>query len=114
MKKKIIELKPTIIKFDDKTGNLSLLRSFVRDDGILSLTDDEEYNVFDLIRENKKLKEEMKNKNQAINDSLYFIENNITETKYNYVYSNEINITQELYLNNEELTKLENILKNAK
>lgn len=60
----------------------------------------------DLLKENQQLKE--------IHDkAIKFIKNHIQETTYKYVYSNEVNVIQELHLDNEELIELLEILERS-
>ena len=59
-----------------------------------------------LQKENQQLKE--------IHDkAIKFIKNHIQETTYKYVYSNEVNVIQELHLDNEELIELLEILERS-
>ena len=64
------------------------------------------YHIQKLQEENKQLKEIH---DKAIN----FIKNHIQETTYKYVYSNEVNVIQELHLDNEELVELLEILERS-
>lgn len=59
-----------------------------------------------ILEENKQLKE-------TINKAINFIKNHIQETTYKYVYSNEVNVIQELHLDNEELIELLEILERS-
>lgn len=60
----------------------------------------------ELLKENQQLKE--------IHDkAIKFIKNYIQETTYKYVYSNEVNVIQELHLDNEELIELLEILESS-
>ena len=72
----------------------------------------EDKEFIDMTHRNTELLEENKQLKETINKAIKFIKNHIQETTYKYVYSNEVNVIQELHLDNEELIELLKILDN--
>ena len=73
----------------------------------------EDKEFIDMTHRNTELLEENKQLKETINETIKFIKNHIQETTYKYVYSNEVNVIQELHLDNEELIELLKILESS-
>ena len=73
----------------------------------------EDKEFIDMTHRNTELLEENKQLKETINETIKFIKNHIQETTYKYVYSNEVNVIQELHLDNEELIELLEILESS-
>lgn len=100
-------MKPIITKFNDKTGDfeITIPVPFTLKDGIEYVNmmvadvpkyeDTKDYNVFDLIRENQKLKNQLEEKNNKLNSVLDYIDSNIFIEQFENV-DNENNVRKEI------------------
>lgn len=73
----------------------------------------EDKEFIDMTHRNTELLEENQQLKEYHDKAIEFIKNHIQETTYKYVYSNEVNVIQELYLDNEELIELLEILESS-
>ena len=73
----------------------------------------EDKEFIDMTHRNTELLEENQQLKEIHDKAIKFIKNHIQETTYKYVYSNEVNVIQELHLDNEELIELLEILERS-
>ena len=73
----------------------------------------EDKEFIDMTHRNTELLEENQQLKEYHDKAIEFIKNHIQETTYKYVYSNEVNVIQELYLDNEQLIELLEILESS-
>ena len=95
-------MKPIITKFNDKTGDFEITISvpFTLKDGIKYVNmmvadvpkyeDTKDYNVFDLIRENQKLKNQQKEFIQWLESEISFIKNTYSQINGDYMTMNPV------------------------
>ena len=73
----------------------------------------EDKEFIDMTHRNTELLEESQQLKKFRSKAIEFIKNHIQETTYKYVYSNEVNVIQELHLDNEKLIELLKILESS-